>query len=140
VVAGDDVVLVVEDQHRVGLVGERRGAAQVVDAHPLARLQALLVGRDDGEHRDVRVEREVLEALHDERDALVLVLRAAGDLDLLEVVDEDGRQLSGLVADLLDGVADDVEGGAAPGGAVEHESVGVGLHDLEGLPAAGPVL
>ena len=37
VVAGHDVVLVVEQQDGVGLVGQRRRAAHVADPHPLAR-------------------------------------------------------------------------------------------------------
>ena len=48
VVTGDDVVLVVEHQHGVGLVGQRGRAAKVADAHPLAAADALLVG---GHHR-----------------------------------------------------------------------------------------
>jgi hypothetical protein len=39
VVAGDDVELVVEDQHGVGLVRQGGGASEVVDSHPLARLE-----------------------------------------------------------------------------------------------------
>ena len=65
VVPGDHVELVAEHEDDVGLVGERRGAAQVVRAHPRAGTQGLLLGGHDGEDRRRDVDGEVLEALDD---------------------------------------------------------------------------
>ena len=72
VVAGHHVGLGVHDQYDVGLVGQGRAATQVPGAHPLAGLEALLVGRGDREDRGLEVDREVLELLGDLGDALLV--------------------------------------------------------------------
>ena len=53
----DDVVLLVEDEDDVGLVVDRRRAAEVVVPQS-GGLQPLLVGRDDGDRRELLGQRE----------------------------------------------------------------------------------
>ncbi len=135
VVTGHHVVLVVEQQHRVGLVGQRGGAPQVPHPHPPAGGEALLVGGHHAQDRDVVVQGEVLEALGDRRDPLRLT-DGLGGVHLLQVVDHDHRVLAGPPADLVDGGLDRLDARPGAGGAVQHEPVAVLLDDLDRLHAA----
>src|SRR6476620_7251630 len=137
VVLGHDVVLVVEDENDVGLVGEGGGAAQVVDAHPLAGHQAALLGRDDGEHRHLELQGEVLEPLHDHGHPLRRGAGEAGHGHLLEVVDEDERRLGLARHDRLDGRPDLVERRVQAAGGVDVEVVAVPLQRGHRLDTTG---
>src|SRR5664280_1230793 len=99
---GDDLVLLVEDQDDVGLVVDRRRAAQVV-VPQAGRLEAFLVGRHDGDHADLLGEGDVLEAVHREGDLLGLRVRLRVLRHFLEVVDDDEElAISGQDTVLLD--------------------------------------
>ncbi len=82
----DDLVLLVEDHDDVGFVVDRRRPPQVVVAEPRG-LETLLVRGDDRDHRDVLGQRDVLQAVDDERDLLGLGRRLGDDRHLLQVVD-----------------------------------------------------
>jgi hypothetical protein len=84
--AGDRAVLVVHDQHHVGLVGQRGIAPQVVDPHAL-RLDAFGVGGDNRQHHQRLAHGQVLQAFDATPDLLLLTQRVGVHGHLLQVVD-----------------------------------------------------
>jgi hypothetical protein len=100
-------------------------------------LEALLVGGDDGDQRDVLGEGDVLEAVDDEGDLLGLVLGLRDLRDLLEVVDEDDEpSLAGQLAVLLDELADVVDRARRLGAAEQEQVLPVAGDPVEGRPEA----
>jgi hypothetical protein len=101
--------------------------------------RALPVGSNDGEHRHVDLEREVLEILDDPGHPLLLDGGAVRDVRLLQVVDDHERLLAGALGHLADDVTHHGDAGRHAGGSVDAHPVAPRLDRLDRLHPAGVV-
>jgi hypothetical protein len=90
------------------------------------------VGGDDRQHGELLLQCEVLEALDDDRDPLLLEPESSGHRHLLQVVDDDERGLAGAPGHVCGYLGDLCQVGGRPAGAVDEEPLGVAVHRVEG--------